>query len=244
MAEIGRLLFLFMIGAIGLLLRFIFLEKFAWNQLFTLLLFPVGALILWLIMRWQILRDSNFNPIYETNSYHTHMGERYSSGKKVLFKGKQKIGEFHRFYPKWWQRVVNEILEGDGKWYMNLSFNLHNESEVRFIHLKGKKIQSNESWHIVKNEQLIGKVTTDCSLKNATKLKEGIILEIDEEIYYFTSFGIGSETKVVINNEVIATGGRSNSLRFQYHFDVKEGHREIESLLVMTYILFNYVHNQ
>ncbi|HZG61882.1 MAG TPA: hypothetical protein VEY68_15655 [Anoxybacillus sp.] len=242
----GKLLALFAVGAIGMTLRFIILGKFEWNQLFSLLLFPIGASGISLIKIWQIKRDSNYHPKETRDVWYTHMGERYSTGKKLLFKGNQKIGEFHRFYPHWWQHVVNEVIEGDGKWYMNLSFTLHNKTLIQFVQQKKKKIHFNETWHIIQNGEVIGTVRTDYSLKNATKLQEGLILEIHNQTFYFQSFGIGSHTKVLMNDEVIATGERSHTLhfQFQYEFAVKEGYAEIEPLLVMTYVLFNYVHNQ
>jgi hypothetical protein len=238
------LLALFVVGAIGMTLRFILLGKLEWNQLFILLLFPIGAASILLIKRWQIKRDSNYQPNETHDIWYTHMGERYSTGKKLLFKGSQKIGEFRRFYPHWWQRIVNEVIEGDGKWYMNLSFTLHNGSLIQFVEQKQKKIHFNQTWHIIQNEEVIVTVRTDYSLKNAAKLQEGLILEIHNQTFYFQSFGIGSHTKVLMDDEVIAIEERSHLLRFQYQFEVKEGFEEIELLLVMTYVLFNYVHNQ
>jgi hypothetical protein len=241
---LGRLLALFVVGTIGILLRFINLEKFEWSQLFSLLLFPIGAIGIWFIRKWQMKRDSSYRPNETRNVWHTHMGERYSAGKKLLFKGDQIIGEYHRFYPHWWQHLINEIIEGDGKWYMNLSFTIHNGKKVQFVEQKKKKFRINETWKIIQDERMIGQVRTDYSFKNASKLKEGLILEIKDRTYYFESFGIGSQTKVLLDNEVIATGKRSNTLLSQYHFEVKEGYKEIEPLLFMTYILFNYVFNQ
>jgi hypothetical protein len=241
---LGKLLALFVVGVIGMTLRFIILGKFEWNQFFILLLFPIGAAGFLLIQRWQIKRDSNYRPNETRDIWYTHMGERYSTGKKLLFKGNKKIGEFRRFYPHWWQRIVNEVVEGEGKWYMNLSFTLHNGNLIQFIEQKKKKIHLNQTWHIIQNGEVIGTVRTDYSLKNAAKLQEGLILEITNQTFHFQSFGIGSHTKVLINDEVIATGERSHLLRFQYQFEVKEGFEEIELLLVMTYVLFNYVHNQ
>ncbi|HWO95890.1 MAG TPA: hypothetical protein VNM45_06075 [Bacillus sp. (in: firmicutes)] len=239
-----RLLFLFIIGAIGMTLRFVILGKFEWNQVLTLFLFPIGAIVVWFIHRWMIERDSNYKPKQIDENWNTYLGERYSTGKKLLYKGTQRKGEYHRFYQHWWQHLFNEVIEGGGKWYMNLSFELQGGDKIKFIEQKKKKLRFNETWHIVQHDQIIGKVKTDYSMKNAAKLQEGLTLEMNDKVYYFKSFGIGSETEVLLDNKVIAKGKRSDSLRYKYHFEITEGYEELEPTLMMTYILFNYVHKQ
>ena len=46
------------------------------------------------------------------------------------------------------------------------------------------------------------------------------------------------------DGEVIAVGERSHMFGWQYRFRVNEGCEEWERLLMMTYVLFNYVHHQ
>lgn len=240
----GRLLFIFIIGAIGMTLRFVILGKFEWDQVFTLFFFPIGAILVWFVHRWMIKRDLNYKPKQTDENWNTYMGERYSTGKKFLYKGSQRKGAYHRFYKHWWQHVFNEVIEGDGKWYMNLSFELQDGDRIKFIEQRKKKFRSNETWHTVKNDKIIGKVKTDYSMKNTVKLREGLTLEMNDKVYYFKSFGIGSKTEVLLNNKMIAKGERSDSLRSKYHFEIIEGDEEVELLLMMTYILFNYVHKQ
>lgn len=225
-------------------LRFVIVGKFEWDQVLTLFLFLIGAVVVWFIHRWMIKRDSNYKPKQIDDIWNTYMGERYSTGKKLLYKGNQKKGEYHRFYQHWWQRLVNEVIEGGGKWYMNLSFELQSGDEITFVEQKKKKLRLNETWHIIQNDQVIGKVKTDYSMKNATKLQEGLTLELNNKVYYFKSFGIGSKTEVLLDNKVIAKGKRSDLLHSQYHFEVMEGYEELEPMLMITYILFNYVHKQ
>lgn len=238
------MLFLFIVGAIGMAFRFVILGKFEWNQLLILFLFPIGAIIVWFIDRWMKKRDSNYKPKQIDENWNTYLGERYSTGKKLLYKGTQKKGEYCRFYQHWWQHLINEVIEGDGKWDMNLSFELQGGDKIKFIEQKKKKLRFNETWHIVQYDQVIGKVTTDYSMKNAAKLQEGLTLDLNDKVYYFKSFGIGSKTEVLLDNKVIAKGKRSDSLRSQYHFEIIEGYEELEPMLMMTYILFNYVHKQ
>lgn len=227
-----------------MVLRFLFLGKFELNQLLSLLLFPAGILILLLIHTWQMKRDSNYIPNHPEDTWNTHIGERYSSGKKILYKGNVKQGEYHRFYRHWWQHAFNEVVEGDGKWFMNLSFYLQNGDHFTFADQKKKIFRSNGTWHIYQNDQMIGKVKTDYSLKNSAKLQEGLFLELEDSTYYYKSISMDSKTEVLLNNRVIARGKRSALLKSQYHFEAVESFKGIEALLMMTFILFNYIHHK
>lgn len=240
-----RLLFFFLAGSIAMLSRFFILGKFEWEQLLSLLLFPVGSLIVWLIHRRMLRRDEQYQPPQAADYWNTRIGERSSTGKKMLYKDTQKIGEYRRFYQRWWQYWVNGIVEGDGKWYMNLSFELADGETVRFIEQKKqKKLAMNERWLIERNGQVIGQAKTDYSFQNAVKLQEGLILEINDTPYYFRSFGIGSHTEVLLGDQVIASGRRSDVIQPHYQFKVGGGYEEMEPVLAMTYILFQYVHRQ
>ncbi|MGM0834705.1 MAG: hypothetical protein ACQEV7_01020 [Bacillota bacterium] len=127
---------------------------------------------------------------------------------------------------------------------MNLSFELQGGDKIKFIEQRKKKLRFNETWNIVKHGQIIGEVKTDYSMINAAKLQEGLTLEMNDKVYYFKSFGIGSKTEVLLDDMVIAKGERSDSLRSKYHFEIFEGYEELELMLMMTYIFFNYVHKQ
>lgn len=239
----ARMFFLFVIITIGIGLRYLFLGKFEWDQAYILFFFPGGALALWFIQKRMIKRDAEYVPKQPVEGWSTYLGERYSPGPKFLYKGTQLAAEYHRFYPKWWQKTVNEIVEGDGKWYMNLSFDLGN-NKVVFLEKNDKKIRFNESWEIVENGKAIGQVRTDYSWKNSARLREGLILEAGDQAFYYKSSTLDTKTEVLYDGRVIARGKRSEILKSEYHFHVDQEFAEIEPLLSMTYILFNYVHNQ
>ncbi|WP_100330013.1 hypothetical protein [Bacillus xiapuensis] len=241
----GKLLFLFIVGAIALLFRLILLEPLEWHQAAPLLLFLPGALLIWLIQRRIQARDAAYQPKQPDNIWNTRIGERMSTGRKLLYKGSRKQAAYYRYYPHWWQYAINEIINGGGKWYMNLCFELKNGEKIKFIEQRKKKKQKgNTTWHISQKEQVIGQVQTDYSIKNALKLQEGLFLQINSQTYYFQSFGIGSKTEIRLNQQVIAAGWRSDSLQCSYCLKVTEGHEAIEPLLMMAFILFNYVHEQ
>lgn len=236
---------LFITGLIGISLRYIILGKFEWNQLLILLLLPIATFAAYLIRKWQRKKDEKYEPS-ETREqvWYTHLFERSYSGKKKIFKGNNIIGEYYRYFPHKWQYIVSDMLNNGKKdLYLNLNFSLHNIS-VQIFQPKIKWLKANHEWNIIQDGVVIGNIKTDYSLKNTVKLREGLILNYQNETYYFKSFGIGSETKVFKEDEVIAFGKQSEFLRYQYEFEVKEGYEEIEPILLMTYILFNYVYNQ
>lgn len=51
-----------MAGFIGLSLRYMVYEEFEQEQLLILLLFPVGAIVILCIMKWQNNKDWDFEP--------------------------------------------------------------------------------------------------------------------------------------------------------------------------------------
>ncbi len=238
------LLFLF-VGAIGLTLRFIILDKFEWQQLFLVLLFLVTAIAFWFIHRWMLKKDVNYEPTESDHRWNTYMRERFSTGKKYLYQGSEKKGEYQRFYDHWWQHMINEIIAEKGIWYLNLSLQMIDGDFIYFIQQKKKKkFRVSETWHILKDDQLIGKITTDFSMKNAAKSNEGLFLQLHDQAYYFKSLGVGSKTEIILGDHVIGEGKRSDVGRYQYNFEVTEGYEDIESFLMMTFIVFNYVHKQ
>jgi hypothetical protein len=234
--KLGRLLLLFVVGAIAMTARFFILGVYDWEQMLTLLLFPAGALVLFFIRLWELHQEACYVPKSTQNVWHTYTREKYATNVKILYKGTEQIATYQRFYRHWWQKVVTMILEGEGKWYMNLSFTMQDNSQITFVEQQSSIWKANEMWHIVRDGEIIGSVKTDYSLKNAVKLQEGLFLQLGDTTYYYKSFGIGSKTEVLREGTVIATGKRIT--RWEYSFDGED------LPLVMTYILFNYVFSQ
>lgn len=236
-----QMIMFFCIGIIGIGLRFLILGKFEWYQLFIVSLFLLAAFIFRFIEKWQKKRDEQFKPHQPQNDIlYTYMMERFSTGRKLLFKGNQKIGEYSRIYSRKWHQWMNQLFLIPG-WHLNLIFTLHDRGTVKFI--KKKISPFNQMWHIVENGQVIGTVKTDVTLKNSAKLKEQCILQIYDETFIFRSLSIQSRTEVLKDDRIAAIGTKPFS-RFQYQIQVEKEYHEIEPYLMMTYILFNYAFKQ
>lgn len=234
----SKLLVLFLAGFIGLSLRYIVYGRFEPDQLLILLLFPIGAILILFIMKWQYNKDRDFEPVEEDKYFVTRMGDRVSRTKKPIYNNRDQIGFYQRLYPTWWKRIVADIMNNPGQWYLNLSFSLKNGDTVTFKGEKENKIKGNNEWNIYRNDMQIGKARTDLSWKNIGKLRKDLILEYANNNYYFKSFGIGSKTEISLNDSIIATGERVRGSVYELKIDCPDNHDP--EILFMGYIMFNY----
>jgi hypothetical protein len=239
-----KLLLFFAVALIGIALRFFILGKFEWGQLFIASSFLAGALLILGIECWQNWRDARYEGAEDENVWHTHMAERFWTGKKRLFKGDKKMGEFWRFFPRPWQRIVNSIFSDKNQWYLNLSFTFADGTSVQIIEKRDKLFRINTMWHMVQNGAVVAVARTDYSWKNKLKLRERMIVEIEGKTLFFQSPEMVSRTEVWLDGKKIAEGKRSQLLRWRYTFRVSEGYEEWERLLVAAYVLFNYAYHQ
>lgn len=239
---LSNLLILFIFGFIGLSLRFIIIGEFELDQLFLLLLFPIASILVYFIMKWQYNKDCNYEPRMGERDLVTRLGDRVSTTKKKMYHGKKLIGTYQRFYNRWWKRVVADIMNNPGLWYLNLTFSLSNGEEIVFKKKNETKIRGNNEWIIYLNNEGIGTVKTDYSLKNIGKLKESLYLEYKGNTYHYQSSSIRSVTEISVTGSKIATGERvSGSV---YELTVNDSHEKEAQMLFMVYILFNYEFGQ
>ena len=239
----SRLILLFIAGFIGLSLRFIILGRFEWNQLLLLLCLPIASVLILFIMKWQYNKDRDFKPGAKETNLVTRLGDRVSTTSKQMYSNKAYIGSYRRIYNSWWKRIIADIMDHSGQWYLNLSFSLSNGNQIDFKGKQENRIRGNNQWIIYHNDNEVGTIQTNYSMKNAAKLKESLCLEYDQNTYHFKSFGIGSRTEIHCSDSTVATGERvGNSV---YQLVMKDpDHKHDAEMLFMVYILFNYVFNQ
>ncbi|TFJ91242.1 tubby C-terminal domain-like protein [Lentibacillus salicampi] len=238
----SRLIVLFIAGFIGLSLRYIILGEFELNQLLLLLMFPIASVLLLFIMKWQYNKDRDFQPDKGENNMVTRLGDRVSTTSKQMYKDELQIGSYHRSYNSWWKRIVADVMDNSGQWYLNLSFSLLNNDQVIFKQKNENKIRGNKLWVIYHNGKEVGTVHTDYSIKNSAKLKENLYLEYGQNTYQFKSFGIGAKTEIYNNDNTVATGNRIGNSVYQLVMDSENKHHS--EMLFLVYILFNYEFGQ
>ncbi|WP_059105286.1 tubby C-terminal domain-like protein [Shouchella shacheensis] len=234
----SKLILLFIAGFIGLFLRFIFLGEFELEQLMLLILFPVGSILVYVIMKWQYDKDKAFEPGLNEEYYVTHLGDRVSSTFKQMYNGKVHIGTYQRFYNKWWKRVVADTMKSPGIWYLNLKFSFSNGDNVVFKGVEERKIHRDPEWLIYRNGEKIGFVRTRVEYKNKEILNKNLYLEYKENTYHYQASMIGSQTQIYKNELHMATADRLHGAI--YELKTNNNYDE-EHLLFMGYILFNYL---
>ncbi|PAV31498.1 hypothetical protein CIL05_02250 [Virgibacillus profundi] len=238
----SRLIVLFIAGFIGLSLRYIIIGEFELNQLLLLLLFPIASVLLLFIMKWQYNKDRDFYPNQAEKNMVTRLGDRVSTTTKQMYKDTTQLGSYHRFYHRWWKRIVADVMDNSGQWYLNLSFSLLNNDQVIFKQKNENKIHGNKEWIIYHNDKEVGTIHSDYSIKNAAKLKESLYLEYGQNTYHFKSFGIGAKTEIYNNDNTVATGNRISDSVYQLIMNPNNKHNP--EMLFMVYTLFNYEFGQ
>jgi len=233
---LSKLIVLFIAGFIGLSLRYIILGDFEIDQLLSLLLFPAGSMLVFFILKWQYNKDRDFQPNQSKNKMVTRLGDRVSTTPKQMYRDKVHIGSYHRFYDKWWKRIIADIFDHPGHWYLNLTFTLHNGDRVVFKGENEHKVLGNMKWVIYKNDKEAGSINTDYSVKKSVKLLKSLYLQYGNNTYHFKSYSLRSKTEIYYDNHVIATGERAEGAVYELTIDPALKHDW--EMLFMVYILF------
>ncbi|MGE6204568.1 tubby C-terminal domain-like protein [Guptibacillus hwajinpoensis] len=240
----GKLLLLFVVGFIGLSLRYLFLGKFEMDQLLLLMGFPVAAVLMLWLMKWQHKKDRAFQPEVDDGRMVTRLGDRVSAAPKRVFDGQKLLGEYKRVYHSRWKRVFADIMDTPGKWFLNLAFSSEDGHDIV---LKGKNensLRGANEWLIFSNNDEVGSIKMDYSVKNVAKLKESLYLNYHDHTYHYQSFGIGSKTVIHRDNPKIGEGKRAEVGNLIYELDVDDTYKEEDDVLFMGFVLFNYHFSQ
>ncbi|ENH96991.1 hypothetical protein J416_07927 [Gracilibacillus halophilus YIM-C55.5] len=236
------LLVLFILGFIGLCLRYLLKGEFEIDQLFILFLFPMASIGIVYVQKWQYNKDRDYAPDQYYTDYVTRLGDRISRTKKQVYYNGERIGFYYRFYQARWQRFIADMMGKSGQWYLNLTFSFVNDEQIEIKGVKQNNIFKHNQWDIYTSDVKAGEIHTDYSVKNATKLKESMLVEYNGRQYYYTSFGIGSKTEVYEGDTCIAKGKRLGDS--VYHFHPTYETIENEKLLFVAFIVFNYEFHQ
>ncbi len=240
----NKLLLLFIVGFIGLALRYLVLGEFELDQLLLLLSFPVGAILIVFIMKRQQNKDRSFQPGGNEIHMVTRLGDRVSEGPKQLYDRQELLGSYKRFYNSRWKRVVADIMDSPGRWFLNLAFSSKSGNEIVLQAENVKPLRDTTKWLILFNDNEVGKIQMDYSVKNAATLNESLYLEYRNQTYHYTSFGIGATTKISTNNDTIAEGKRAELGNSIYALDIDDTYKEEAEILFMGFVLFNYHFSQ
>lgn len=175
------------------------------------------------------------------------MGERVSTGQKMIYLGQEKMATYHRYYPNLRQRFFTEVIDEGGHSDIHLSFRWLDGYDYTIEDNKRGMLKANRSWNLVSAGRKIASIKTDYSMQQVRKwFIESLVLETTEQSCSFKSGELSSTTEVHLNGQVIARGSRARQSIFSAAYDLRifGGPESNDRLLVMSFILFNYVHNQ
>ncbi|WP_156320955.1 hypothetical protein [Bacillus sp. JCM 19041] len=204
----SKLLLLFSAGFIGFTLRFIFIGEFELNQLLLLLSFPLAAILIYFIMKWQFNKDRNYHPDGQTHGFTSRFGDRVSSSIKQIYYGQTYLGSYRREYTNRWKRIVADMMKNPGIWYLNLSFSLTNGDQITFQLKDEKNKRSDYEWIIHKNGEQVGFVQTNQAIKSKSNMKPFMRLTYRGSIYDYDAPIVGARTEIHYQDEIIAVGDR------------------------------------
>ena len=235
----GYLLSLFVAGMIGLSLRFIILDKFELYQLAILLVFPVVAVLLYFFLRNQTRRDQAFQPFNSEGKWMFRLGNAITPNWKPIYAHQQCKGNFRRIYRSPWKMFIADIMRSTGRWYLNLEAKMENGDHFAFVNQEENKLLGNDQWILQKNREAIGRVQTDLSMKNASKLKGILEANIEGRHYQFHTYGMSDGVELYADDRLIGRGYRGKGYQFTYQPTVEEAdhvHLMLTFILVTFYI--------
>ncbi|MFC0013916.1 MULTISPECIES: hypothetical protein [Allobacillus] len=234
---VGYLISLFVAGMIGLSLRFIILDKFELYQLAILLVFPVVAVLLYFFLRNQTRRDQAFQPFNSEGKWMFRLGNAITPNWKPIYAHQQCKGNFRRIYRSPWKMFIADIMRSTGRWYLNLEAKMENGDHFAFVNQEENKLWGNDQWILQKNGEAIGRVQTDLSMKNASKLKGLIEAIIEGKQYKFQTYGVSDTVEVYADDRLIGRGIREKGYQFTYQPTVEEADHVH---LMLTFILVTF----
>ncbi len=194
-------------------------------------------------MKRQQNKDRSFQPGVDEIHMVTRLGDRVSEVPKQLYDRQELLGSYKRFYNSRWKRVVADIMDSPGRWFLNLTFSSE-DGKIVLLAKNDKPLRDTTEWLILLNDNEVGKIQMDYSVKNVATLNESLYLEYRNQTYHYTSFGIGATTKISTNNDTIAEGKRAELGNSIYALDIDDTYKEEAEILFMGFVLFNYHFSQ
>ncbi|UTR12677.1 hypothetical protein MM300_10565 [Evansella sp. LMS18] len=236
------MLFVLFIGFLVIFLyHYFYTGEFGIEQLGFVLVILAALIAVFFISKWQKNKDRSFQPETTDIAFKTRLGERVASGEKQIFLGENHVGTYFRFYDKGWKRFIAGLARNPGLWYLNLQFNFSNGDAIVIKGVNETKLYGNSEWIVYKNDQVIGEIRTDLSVKNAKRLREKLEADLDGKKYQLQSRALKSDMEIFHEGSVIAAGRRlDTSIKSLYQLNVDELPEEEAYLLFAVYILFNY----
>ncbi|TRZ37823.1 hypothetical protein CEQ21_20560 [Niallia circulans] len=200
--------FIFLLILIGTCLRYLIYGEFDASSIVLASLFPITSVFMYIAASHLAKKEQAYIPKTHDN-WSFYVLQKLLHKPKPLFKGKESIGVYKRFYVKGWHRVIDSLLEGKAPMYYSFFLTI-GEHNYKVEWQRNKFFSNNDNWVIYKDGKYFGKAATVFHLKNAVQLKECIKATFDNTELVATSRTIKGEAVLQCDDKVVGTIKRSS----------------------------------
>ncbi|WJV19034.1 hypothetical protein QU593_00570 [Rossellomorea marisflavi] len=202
-----QLLFYFVMVMVVALFRYLVFDAVDPGLLGAALLFPVGALILYVLTKHIEKKEQAYAPkdVKGWSFYHL---QRSFSVPKPLFEGDQKRGYLKRYYDSKRRFIIGEMVSSN--WYVSLEIKIDGDLyQVKWY--RERRFSMKEHWEIVRNGELIGQAETLANSKGIGKRKEVIEFRFRERTLQTITNPVTSTISVHSGDAAIGTLKRNHT---------------------------------
>ncbi|MDR4934966.1 hypothetical protein RGU11_01080 [Rossellomorea marisflavi] len=229
-----QLLFYFVMVMVVALFRYLVFDAFDPELLGAAFLFPVGALILYVLTKHIEKKEQAYVPKDVTGWSFYHL-QRSFSVPKPLFKGDQKRGYLKRYYENKRRFILGEMVSSN--WYVSMEIKIDEELyQVKWY--REHRFSMQEHWEIVRNGVLIGKAKTLVNSKRVGKRKQVIELQMGERTLQTITNPVTSIISVTSGTETIGTLKRNHDVSNVSVMEVGTGDHEALVALILHHFYF------
>ncbi|MEW4328777.1 hypothetical protein Q0N12_19160 [Rossellomorea marisflavi] len=229
-----QLLFYFVMVMVVALFRYLVFDAFDPELLGAAFLFPVAALILYVLTKHIEKKEQAYVPkdVKGWSFYHL---QRSFAVPKPLFKGDQKRGYLKRYYENKRRFLLGEMVSSN--WYVSMEIKIDEELyQVKWY--REHRFSMQEHWEIVRGGGPIGKAKTLVNSKRVGKRKQVIELQIGERTLQTITNPVTSIISVTSGTESIGTLKRNHDVSNVSVMEVGTGDHEALVALILHHFYF------
>ncbi|MBU9720379.1 MULTISPECIES: hypothetical protein [Bacillaceae] len=233
-----KLIAFFFVALLGITLRWLIIGEYNPTQLQLAFILLAAAPFILLISLVQKKKDEVYKPLHPNNEWSTSLKDKWLTGSKKLYYGYNLVATFNRVYEKTYHKVIADLMNTPGLWFLKLQFNFENGNSY-FVKSEDKKKQN--TLFVIFDENIpIAEMITDMRVKNIKKLIENINLKIDKRVYEFRARSIRSDIEIYKDGGRVGLINRnSNGIR-TLTFKEEAVSKEDKPILLIGWITFTY----
>ncbi|MBV6684678.1 hypothetical protein KV679_13240 [Bacillus sp. JRC01] len=229
-----QLLFYFVMVMIVALFRYLLFDAVDPELLGAALLFPVGALVLYVLTKHFQKKEQAYVPkdVKGWSFYHL---QRSFAVPKPLFEGDQKRGYLKRYYESKGRFIIGEMVSSN--WYVSMEIKVDGDLyQVKWY--RERWFSMKEQWEIVRNGELIGQAETLANSKGIGKRKEVIEFRIGERTLQTITNPVTSTISVHSGDAAIGTLKRNHIVSNVSAMEVRNRDHEAMVALILHHFYF------